>query len=162
MISESETNLINFSKSNSNIELLYNNVWGTIYNATESQCDASPFHTADGSFIKAKIASKLRWIAISQEMINCSYRDRISGNKHLFKGKIKFGDTVWIDSQYPEINGFWVVHDAKNSMFRKSIDFLQTQGDKSLYKNYPSWSGKFTGIKIYRILNSKDSVNNLL
>lgn len=162
MISESNSNLIKFNKSKIKFELLYNNIWGTIYNADTTQCDSSPFHTADNSYIKPEIASKLRWIAISQEMINCSYRDKICNNNKLFKGKIKFGDTVWIDSKFSEINGYWVVHDAKNSIYRKSIDFLQTNGDKSLYKNYPHWSGKFVNIKIYRILNVNDLTNNLL
>ena len=136
-----------------NAELLYDNVWGTVYNAHVSQCDSTPFHTADGSFIIAHKASKLRWIAISQEMLNDNYRSKLVTSKSpLFKGKIKFGDTVYIESSNnSKLNGLWVVHDAKRHNYRRSIDFLQTEGDKSLYKDIPQWSGKFNNLKIFKI-----------
>lgn len=38
--------------------LLYDNIWGTIYNPTTKQCDKSPNITGDGSRINPKIASK--------------------------------------------------------------------------------------------------------
>lgn len=134
-------------------ELLYDNVWGTVYNAHVSQCDSTPFHTADGSFIVAHKASKLRWIAISQEMLNDTYRSKLVNSKSpLFKGKIKYGDTVYIESNNnPKLNGLWVVHDAKRYNYRRSIDFLQTEGDNSLYKDIPQWSGKFNNLKIFKI-----------
>lgn len=132
-------------------ELLYENVWGSIYHAEKSQCDSTPYSTANGSRINPWKASEHRWIAISQEMIDCSYRSKLVGsNSSRFKGKIQYGDTVWINSPHPEINGWWVVCDAKNKRYVKSIDFLQTIGDKTLIKNYPHWSGKFKNIKIYK------------
>lgn len=137
-------------------ELLYENVWGSIYHAEESQCDSTPYHTANGSKINPWKASEHRWIAISQEMINDGYRSKLVGSKcPRFKGKIQYGDTVWIESPYVELNGWWVVCDAKNKRYTKSIDFLQTIGDKTLIKNYPRWSGKFKNIKIYQIKNNE-------
>ena len=133
-------------------ELLYDNVWGTIYHAESKQCDDSPNITGDGSKIDTNNASKHRWIAISQEMLKCSYRAKLANNTNSvrYKGKIQYGDTVWIVSKHKEINGWWVVKDAKNASLRKSIDFLQTKGDGKLYNNNKSWSGKFLNIKIYR------------
>jgi hypothetical protein len=137
-------------------ELLYEDIWGTIYHAVEEQCDSTPTITADGSRINPYRASNHRWIAISQEMLNSTYRaSLVSNDNPRFKGKIQYGDTIWVESPYTEINGWWVVHDAKNASYRNSIDFLQTAGDGSLYNNDPYWSGKFDSIKIYQIKNYK-------
>lgn len=132
--------------------LLYDNIWGTIYNPEVRQCDDSPTITGDGSVINPNDASSHRWIAISQEMLNCVKRANIINdpNDKRFKGKIKYGDTVWIESPYPNINGIWIVHDVKNAKYMRSIDFLQTKGDYSLFNNNPLWSGKFENIKIYK------------
>jgi hypothetical protein len=139
-----------FSSANYKI-LLYGDVWGSIYHAEESQCDSTPYSTANGSKINPWKASNHRWIAISQEMIDDKYRaSLVKSNDPRFKGKIKYGDTVWIDSPYKEINGWWVVCDAKNKRYTKSVDFLQTIGDKTLIEKYPRWSGKFENIKICR------------
>jgi hypothetical protein len=135
-------------------ELLYENVWGSIYSATDSQCDSTPTITADGSKIDSIRASKLRWIAISQDLINDKCRAKKYPNSNHFKGKIQFGDTIWIISPFKNINGWWVVHDVKNSKMNNSVDFLQTKGDGNLYNYSRQWSGKFKHIKIYRF-NSK-------
>lgn len=138
----------------SNTELLYDNVWGTIYHAEVRQCDDTPTLTGDKSRINPRSASDHRWIAISQEMLDNEYRARlISPRTTRFNGKIQYGDTVWVESPYSEINGWWVVHDVKNKRYNNSIDFLQTKGDASLYDNNPYWSGKFEDISIYRIKN---------
>jgi hypothetical protein len=139
------------------IEPLYDNIWGTIYHAEARQCDATPTITGDGSRINPYHASEHRWIAISQEMLDCEFRVRLlnDSTSELFRGKIEYGDTVWIDSPYPQINGFWVVHDTKNKRYRNSIDFLQTKGDGSLYNNDSMWCGKFENIKIYRLTDAK-------
>lgn len=134
-------------------ELLYENVWGTIYNADTTQCDSTPTITACGYRINPHRASQQRWIAISQEMLCNYYRANLVKNpkSQLFKGKIEYGDTVWVESPYKEINGWWVARDAKNAKLRNSIDFLQTVGDNTLYNNNPQWSGKFEDIKIYKL-----------
>lgn len=130
---------------------LYDNIWGTIYNAEKKQCDDTPDITADGSYINVKKASKCRWIAISQNMINDINRANMLEYYGVdrFRGKIAFGDTIWITSPYKQLNGWWVVHDTKNSKYTRSVDFLQTAGDATLYNNNPLWSGKFDSIKIY-------------
>jgi len=148
IISETERLNTNVSK----YILLYNNIWGSIYHAIERECDDSPTKTGDGSIINIQHASELRWIAISQDMLKCEYRQKLvnENTSNLFKGKIEYGDTVWIESPHTEINGWWIVHDTKNSRYTKSIDFLQTLGDKSLYSNNTHWSGKFENIRIYK------------
>ena len=135
------------------IEPLYNNVWGTIYNAEKRQCDNNPTITGDGSFIDINNASGLRWVAISQEMLDCECRVKLlnDSTSTLYKGKIQYGDSVWVQSDNENINGWWVVHDTKNMRYTKSIDFLQTKNDGSLYDNNPNWDGKFRDIKIYKV-----------
>jgi hypothetical protein len=149
--------MIGESEIKENIEynefsLIYDNVWGTIYHAVKKQCDNTPTITGDGSRINPDHASELRWIAISQEMLYCEYRQRIinDNTNKSFKGKIQYGDTIWIKSPYDEINGWWVVRDAKNKRYTNSIDFLQTVGDGDLYGNNKLWNGRFDGIKIYK------------
>lgn len=147
----SESGYIHTEYEFNEYELIYDNVWGSIYHAVKRQCDESPTITGDGSIIDINRASEHRWIAISQEMLKCEYRQKlVSDTSHLFKGEIKYGDTIWIDSPYPEINGWWVVHDTKNKRYEKSIDFLQTQGDYSLFNNDKNWSGKFENIRILK------------
>lgn len=152
MVNESTINV----NSSTYFELLYDDVWGTIYNPVVEQCYDDPTITGDGSKIDINNASNHRWIAISQEMLSCDYRLNIINNPKInrFKGKIQYGDTVWIDSPHKNINGWWVVRDAKNVRYKNSIDFLQTTGDGSLYNNNPLWSGKFNNIKIYKIQKS--------
>jgi len=148
----SETVLTN--TKNSYFELVYDDIWGTIYNPVVEQCNENPTITGDGSMINITIASELRWIAVSQDMLNCNYRATLLKDSTRFNGKLQYGDTVWIKSPYEKINGWWVVRDAKNKRFSNSIDFLQTTGDGSLYNNNPLWSGKFENIKIFKIIKT--------
>lgn len=136
---------------------IYDGIWGTIYHAERRQCDDTPTITGDGSRINPYRASEHRWIAISQEMLDCEYRMSLinDSTSPLFRGRIQYGDTVWIDSPYPSINGWWIVHDTKNKRYRGSIDFLQTKGDGSLYNDDRLWSGKFEDIKIYSLDDAK-------
>ena len=144
--------LIFNKESHKNMELLYDNIWGTIYYPIKNQCDNTPTITGDGSKINPYNASKYRWIAISQEMLNSPYRVKLMNNpkNNLYKGKIHYGDTIWIESQYKEINGWWIVHDTKNKKHKNSVDFLQSVGDNTLFNNDDLWCGKFTNIKIYK------------
>jgi hypothetical protein len=136
-----------------NMSLLYGNVWGTIYNAVVGQCDSTPTITGDGSHINPEKASQHRWIAVSQDLLNSPSRAELVNDPYnlRFKGKLVYGDTVWIDSPYKEINGWWVVRDAKSEKYIRSIDFLQTEGDGRLYNNDKLWSGKFDDIRIYQV-----------
>ncbi len=130
------------------LTLLYDNVWATVYHPESSQCDDSPDRTGDGSKIDLNNVNKLRWIAISQEMLNCIERQKLMtySRSELYKGKIQYGDTILVMSNHTEINGWWVVHDAKSANLRKSIDFLQSNDRKSLY-------GKWDDVKIYKVDN---------
>jgi len=97
----------------------------TVYNALVNQCDADPFTTADGSKIDTvKLQKgKLKWIALSRDLINDPYRAKIYPG--LFKGKFKFGDTVKVESlKHSFMNGLWVVRDVMNKRYRQSMDFL--------------------------------------
>jgi len=134
-------------------ELLYDNIWGTIYHAEKRQCDNTPTTTGDGSKIIPNKASSLRWVAICHEMLNDEYRYSLlkNPNEDRFKGKIKYGDTVWIESENININGWWVVHDTKHKRVKNSVDFLQTKNDGTLYDNNKLWSGRFKNLKIYRL-----------
>ena len=133
-------------------EPIYTNIWGSLYNPEQNQCDDTPTITADGSKINYITASDHRWVAVSQDLIDDQYR-----LKHLvkdstdnrFKGKIKFGDTIWVDSPDDNLNGYWIVHDVMNKRFTNGIDFLQTTGDSKLYSSNKLWSGKFNNISIY-------------
>jgi len=139
------------------VEPIYDNIWGTIYHAEVRQCDDTPTITGDGSRINPYKASEHRWIAISQEMLDCEWRMGLlnDSTSPLYKGKIEYGDTVWIESPYPTINGWWIVHDTKNKRYRNSIDFLQTKGDADLYNNDKYWNGRFDSIKIYSVDDAK-------
>lgn len=157
-------------KLDTSIEPIYDNIWGTIYHAEARQCDNTPTITGDGSRINPFKASEHRWIAISQEMLDCEYRMRLlnDSTSALYKGKIEYGDTVWIKSPYKPINGWWIVHDTKNKRYQNSIDFLQTKGDGNLYNNNKYWNGRFDSIKIYNIddaeflgLTNKYNLKNL-
>jgi len=135
------------------IDPIYDNIWGTIYHAETRQCDATPTITGDGSKINPYKASEHRWIAISQKMLDCKYRMGLlnDSSSALYRGRIEYGDTVWIESPYAAINGWWVVHDTKNKRYRNSIDFLQTKGDGNLYNNDKLWNGRFDNIKIFNM-----------
>jgi len=158
-IIEQELSYNNYGDTIPDLELLYGDIWGTIYHALEAQCDDTPTITGDGSKINPDIASQYRWIAITQEMLCDSVREKILNKPDVdrFRGKIQYGDTVWIESDNPNINGWWVVHDTKNKRCIRSIDFLQTHGDGSLYDNNRLWSGKFKHLNIYRLNNSNYS-----
>jgi len=146
-----ETHFDDYSET-PEFELIYDNVWGSIYHPVSSQCDDTPTITGDGSKIIVNKASEHRWIAISQEMLDDEYRVKLLDDitSPLYKGKIKYGDTVWIESPHTEINGKWVVRDAKNKRYVNSIDFLQTVDDGSLYGNNKLWNGRFDNIKIFK------------
>jgi hypothetical protein len=132
--------------------LLYEGVWGTIYHAEVRQCDDTPLITGDGSRINPYKASEHRWIAITHNMLQDQWRRSMIDTTQdgRFAGKIEYGDTIWIESPYPQLNGWWVVRDTKNKRYTEpTIDFLQTKNDGTLYEDNPQWSGKWEDIKIF-------------
>lgn len=142
------------------IDLMYDDVWGSLYNPELDQCDNTPTITADGSVIDTLNASKQRWIAVSQDLLWSPRRHKLfvkDSTDNRYQGRIKFGDTIWIESPNPNINGKWVVHDLMNKKYKNAVDFLQTTGDGSLYDNNKLWDGKFKIISIYKINKNIDT-----
>lgn len=155
-------NCINNNNNNFNVVLLYNS-WGSIYNPVANQCDSSPLITGSGFRINPKKASEHKIIAISHEMLYDEYRQNLlkdTINDKRFKGKLLYGDSVYIQSPtdslgnflYPNLNGWWYVEDTKNKKYKNSVDFLQTCGDNYLYNNDSLWNGRFENLKIYKII----------
>ncbi len=104
----------------------------TRYNPTPEQCDASPFNTADGTYINpTALANKeIRWCALSWDLMDDAYRREVRNESWAWRGDIKFGDTIEIRSESkPFINGRYVVHDVMNGRYRKSIDILTHQSN---------------------------------
>jgi hypothetical protein len=123
-------------------EVLYENIKGTVYHAEPNQTDNTPLYTADMSFIDTSKVNQLRWVALSRDLLNRKYTDP-KGNKNVWSGKIKFGDTIWIEyddknikkkllkkdstlnikeyvrvkSKYEKIKGYWVVHDVMGTQY---------------------------------------------
>lgn len=108
----------------------------TRYNAVSSQTNSNPHITADGSRIDVEQLNKgkIRWVALSRDLICDSFRDEKYPNKGCWKGSFRFGDTILVHSESkPFLNGKWIVHDCMNARYRKSIDFLtpiNNQGPK--------------------------------
>lgn len=99
----------------------------TTYNAVVGQCDDTPFNTADGSFIDTSLLlqEKVRWVALSRDLIKDDYRDGLFMNRGHWRGYFEFGDTITVSSvSSPQINGKWVVHDCMNARYKKAVDFL--------------------------------------
>lgn len=82
----------------------------TWYNPVVSQCDSDPLVTADMSRIDLDALGKreIRWIAVSRDLL----------------GDYSMGDTIYLESPNPKINGEWVIHDVMNRRFTKRIDLL--------------------------------------
>jgi hypothetical protein len=108
-------------------QILYKDVRGTVYHAEEKQTDSTPLITADNSRIDTARVNKLRWIAVSRDLIN------LKTSRYNFNGKLKFGDTVWVSydrkavleqakregvgeafliRKYDKVVGWWVVKDT--------------------------------------------------
>ena len=83
---------------------------GTYYNATESQCDGTPFVTASNKVIDTALLNshQLRWVAISRDL----------------KKYYNFGDTIYVESENECLNGKWVVQDLMNRRYYRYVDFL--------------------------------------
>jgi hypothetical protein len=79
----------------------------TVYNAEPSQTDDSPLLTAPSWKIDVDKLNdcSLHWLAVSQKMI----REKI----------VAYGDTVYVETGYPEADGLWIVADCMNKMWDK-------------------------------------------
>ena len=91
------------------------NVDATMYHPVESQCDATPLNTADGSRIDPYNVSSWNWIAVSQDLL------WFNG------GPFRYGDSVYVHGT-PNKDGIYYIHDAMNRRMKTKIDFLENIG----------------------------------
>jgi hypothetical protein len=135
-------------------DVLYKNVKGTVYHAVKGQTDKTPLVTADNSKIDTFKVNDLRWVALSRDLLNRKYFD-LHGKLNVWSGKIKLGDTIWIDYdtvalwkesqqnkkryevlkfKYELVKGYWIVHDVMGSSYmkrtRKGKPILDKHGKK--------------------------------
>lgn len=97
---EPKKNKVSYERVNYNV--LYKQIMGTVYHAEKSQCDNTPLITADNSIIDTARVNDLRWVALSRDLLSRRFRDK-HGEKHVWSGKIKFGDTIWVDYDKMEL-----------------------------------------------------------
>lgn len=97
----------------------------TTYNATEEQCDDTPDITSIG----AKITPGVRWVAVSQDLLNfnLNYRDSVYLEVYHPPGSTRKGE---------KYSGWYKVMDRTSARLRKTVDILITDG---------SWGGKWNG-----------------
>lgn len=119
-------------------ETLYTGIYGTTYHAVPEQTDDTPLITADGSFIDTTRVNELRWVALSRDLLKLKTR------RYNFKGKIKFGDTIYIQSSDPRISGPWVVKDSMGAYFWKEQKLDPSEMTDEMYatKEYKVANGK--------------------
>lgn len=123
-------------------QILYKKVKGTVYHAVEAQCDKTPLITADNSVIDTSKVNELRWVALSRDLINRKYTDK-HGKKHVWKGKIKLGDTIWVDYDKKEL---WkLTHENYNP---KDTTLVKRQDRK-----YEKLKAKYELVKGYWIVH---------
>jgi hypothetical protein len=106
----------------------------TMYNPVPEQCNEEPDRTADGSKFDVSKASKLKWVALSRDLL------------HRHGGEIKYGEIIYIEISNSNKSGFYRVRDTMNKRFTKSLDILEDVGT--------SWY-KHKNVKIYRIVSRK-------
>lgn len=129
-------------KSKENKTIKVENIVGTVYHLEVGQCDNNPYETADGTNLKGKDINKLRYVALSRDLIKDEYRDKLHNVKGQWKGKFSFGDTITVVSDNKELCGKWIVKDCMNKRYFNHIDFMQNK------KN--GFYGKFKNIILFK------------
>lgn len=74
------------------------------YNPTRSQCDSSPFHTADGTYLSKKTKNL---VSLSRDLLR----------------KYPFGSKIEV-THPKKLRGIYTVHDCMHKRFRNKIDFF--------------------------------------
>ncbi len=118
------------------------NIVGTVYHLEAKQCDSNPYETADGTNLKGKDINKLRYVALSRDLIKDEFRDKLHKTKGQWKGKFSFGDTITVISDNKELCGKWIVKDCMNKRFKNRMDFMQDKEN--------GFIGKFNNITILK------------
>ncbi len=121
---------------------LYDNIFGTVYHPVSAQTDGSPFITATNDDFSNKDIKSIRWCALSRDLLDREFIDK-RGTRHKWTGKIKLGDTIYVESKCTQANGWWVVKDVMGKYYinkkgdtiqqKKWIDFLQDHRDTSSF-----------------------------
>lgn len=92
----------------------------SVYFPVENQTDSRPLETASKAIIDEELLAcgQLNWIAISRDL-------------HVrYGGKYNFGDCITIQTDNPDIDGVYVVHDLMNKRYRNAIDVLKPIGSR--------------------------------
>jgi hypothetical protein len=91
------------------------------YYPSVAQCDAEPLITADMSRIDtvALRNGTLKWCALSRDMIWCEYRQTLTKDTTVWRGKYRFGDSIYVSGL-----GWYEVHDAMNARWKQKLDIL--------------------------------------
>ena len=91
------------------------------YYPSVAQCDAEPLITADMSRIDtvALRNGTLKWCALSRDMIWCEYRQTLTSDTTVWRGKYRFGDSIYVSGL-----GWYEVHDAMNARWKQKLDIL--------------------------------------
>lgn len=95
----------------------------TVYNPVVEQCDSDPYITADNSEIDmAKLKQgKLKWVAVSRDLLK--------------DGKVKYGEKVKINcKEDPSLSGVYTIHDTMHPRWKKHIDILAHQDNRTTGK----------------------------
>ena len=127
-------------------QVLYNYVKGTVYHADPNQTDDTPFLTADNSVIDNTVINDLRWVALSRDLLNRQFTDPW-GRRHNWTGKIKLGDTIWVD--YNNKTLWKVCHPVFKHVNRKYDSTMVARHDAY----YNKQKAKYDQIKGYWIVH---------
>jgi hypothetical protein len=102
----------------------------TIYNPVPEQTDDTPLITGSGKKIDLDQLKEgnIRWIGLSQDLLARS------------GGRIRYGDTLLINTGDKQIDGYWIVNDAMNKRFKLSGDLLLHSDTKT--------QGKWTDVTV--------------
>jgi len=92
-------------------------VTATMYNPTVGQCDSDPFITAGMYRINPNKASKLRWVALSRNLLS------------RWGGKFDYGDMIRITNAGHK-DGIYKIVDTMNKRYVNRLDFLESRGTK--------------------------------
>ncbi len=92
-------------------------VTATAYAAVLGQTDDEPFVTADNSTIPSDYSSRLRWLALSHDLLA------------RWGGPFAYGDQVRVTGLSSVLDGVYTVHDTMNRRHHHCLDVLSSPGE---------------------------------
>ncbi len=93
-------------------------VTATTYSAVPGQTDDNPFVTADNSDIPVDYSSRIRWVALSRDLLA------------RWGGPFAYGDTVRLTGLSARLDGVYMVHDTMNRRHRHCLDVLTRPSER--------------------------------